>query len=439
MELKKFSGKKIGVAISGGADSVALLHYLKSRENECGYTLFAVHCEHGIRGAESIADMRFVQEYCQNLGVKLGIFTQDCPKRAEKEKISLETAARLFRRECFSTLIEEKKVDYIATAHHQNDEAETVLFRIARGASLTGASGMKEVDGWLLRPFLSWTKAEILEYVRAHDLAFCTDSTNADVAFTRNRLRAEILPALESAVCGATENIARFAERAAEDDGLLYEYAREILSVVDGENGREYVVQCNEKKPLFHRACLLAIKGLGIEKDYTSAHLDGVYALQKSERGARYDLPKGIEAIKAKTGILFRAKKPVCASEKFLPKKFDLGGFDGGRYEVIFSKTPIESADGGWRVLRVDGDKIPPSSVFRFRQEGDFISRFGGGTKTLKKFFNEEKTPVVERAYLPLIAEPNGEVYAVCGVEISEKVKVDDNTKEILYIAVKRK
>ena len=242
MDLKGFLGKRICVAISGGADSVALLHYLKSPENECGYSLTAVHCEHGIRGEESLADMRFVQEFCQKLGVKLTVFTQDCPTRAAKEKISLETAARLFRRECFLQLINEKKVDYIATAHHQNDEAETVLFRIARGASLTGASGMREVDGWLLRPFLDWKKSEILDYVAAHGLAFCTDSTNDDIDFTRNRLRTEILPALERAVGGATENIARFAAKAAEDDGLLYEYARGLIGEEDGEVGRVYTV-----------------------------------------------------------------------------------------------------------------------------------------------------------------------------------------------------
>ncbi len=439
MDLKAFSGKRIAVAISGGADSVALLHYLKSRENECGYMLLAVHCEHGIRGAESLADMRFVQEYCKDLGVALTVFAQDCPARATREKISLETAARIFRRECFLSLVDSKQADYIATAHHQNDEAETVLFRIARGASLTGASGMKEVDGWLLRPFLSWKKADILEYVATHGLAFCTDSTNADTEFTRNRLRAEVLPTLESAVRGATENLARFAEKAAEDDELLYEYARELLQVFDGENGREYLVQFHEKKPLFCRACLLAIKGLGVEKDYTSAHLDSVWALQKLERGARIDLPKGVVAIKGESGIVFHVKKDTVVYEKPMQKPFALDGFDGGRCEVILSKTPIESTDGAWRVLRVDGDKIPPSAVFRFRQDGDFISRFGGGTKTLKKFFNEEKTPVEEREYLPLIAEPDGEVYAVCGVEISEKVKVDESTKAVLYIVVKRK
>ncbi len=438
MDLKGFLGKRICVAISGGADSVALLHYLKSRENECGYILSAVHCEHGIRGGESLADMRFVQEYCQKSGVALTVFTQDCPARARREKISLETAARNFRSECFSALIKEKKTDYIATAHHQNDEAETVLFRIARGSALTGASGMKAVDGYLIRPFLGWTKEEILGYVEANGLAYCTDSTNADTEFTRNRLRAEVLPALESAVDGATENIARFAEKSAEDDALLYEYAKELLQVADDENGRTYTVAFCEKKPLFYRACLLAIKGLGLQKDYTSAHLDGVYALQKCERGARMDLPKGIVARKTAQGILFHVKQEGAVPKKTEEKPFALEGFDGGRYEVILSKQPLEKT-GTWRVLRVDLDKIPPTAVFRFRKEGDEMLRFGGGTKTLKKFFNEEKIPVEERGFLPLIAEPSKVVYAVCGVEISEKIKVDEHTKNQYYLQICKK
>ena len=436
MDLKAFSGKRICVAISGGADSVALLHYLKSRESECGYMLSAVHCEHGIRGEESLADMQFVREFCGRLGVELRIFTQDCPARAEREKISLETAARLFRRESFAKLIDEKQADYIATAHHQNDEAETVLFRIARGAALTGASGMKEADGWLLRPFLTWKKSEIESYVARHGLSFCTDGTNADVRFTRNRLRAEILPALEETVPGASENLARFAQRAAADDELLYEYARGLISASESGADGGYTVAFCEKKPLFYRACLLAIKGLGLEKDYTAAHLDGVYALQKRERGARCDLPKGIAAERTERGIFFRIKPTVAPCEKPAPKAFDCSGFDGGRYRVELSDTPMESTEGTWRVLRVDRDKIPAGATFRFRKEGDFIARFGGGTKTLKKFFNEEKTPVAEREYLPLIAQGEGEVYVVCGVEISDKVKVDEKTENPLYIRI---
>jgi tRNA(Ile)-lysidine synthase len=160
--------------------------------------------------------------------------------------------------------------------------------------------------------------------------------------------------------------------------------------------------------------------------------------LQSCERGAKYDLPKGIEAVKGERGIVFHVKTLTKDIEKSAPKTFSMDGFDGGRYEVTLSQSPLEEVDG-WRVLRVDADKIPPSAVFRFRQEGDVIARFGGGTKSLKKFFNEEKTPAQEREYLPLIAEPSGDVYAVCGVEISEKIKVDEGTEKVLYITMQKR
>ena len=105
---------------------------------------------------------------------------------------------------------------------------------------------------------------------------------------------------------------------------------------------------------------------------------------------------------------------------------------------VSVSSDPISSTGNGWKALRVDGEKIPQDAVFRFREEGDFMQRFGSGRKSLKKIFNEEKTPVSERAYLPVIAA-GAEVYVVCGVEISEKVKVTPDTKEILYIAIEKK
>ncbi len=440
MDLKKLSGKRICVAISGGADSVALLHYLKGQGEAFGFTVCAAHCEHGIRGEESLADMAFVQEFCAGLGVPLYLFQDDCIARASREKKSLETAAREFRYESLFSLIEQGKADYIATAHHLGDEAETVLFRIARGAALSGAVGMKEENGRLIRPFLEWTKKDILAYAQMHSLAYRVDCTNADVAFTRNKIRLEVLPKLEECVSGAAENIARFALRAAEDDALLYEYAKDLLSVQVDEAGAEnYLAAFCDKFPLFSRACLLALKGLGVEKDYTSAHLRQAFDLQEKERGAKTDMPQGVEGVKMEKGVLFRLKKERIGVELPPAQAFHLDGFDGGRYEVILSKTPILPAQDGWRVLRADLDKIPKAAVFRFRKDGDEMRVFGGGTKSLKKLFNEKKIDVEARAYLPLIAEADGEVYAVCGVEISEKLRVDESTKNAVYIAIKRK
>lgn len=439
MDLKKFSGKRICVAISGGADSVALLHYLKMQSAAFGFTVCAAHCEHGIRGEESLADMRFVQDFCKALGVALYVFQEDCIARAQREKKSLETAAREFRYQGLFSLVDENKAEYIATAHHLGDEAETVLFRIARGAALNGAAAMREENGRLIRPFLEWSKAQILDYVQENGLAYREDCTNADRAYTRNKIRLDVLPALEECVSGASENITRFALRAAEDDALLYEYAKQLLCLQTDGGEKKYLVAFCDKFPLFSRACLLALKGLGVEKDYTSVHLSQAFALQDKQRGAKTDLPQGVEGVKTEKGILFRIKKDGEKAALSAPKAVSLDGFDGGRYEVILSATREGLEENGWGILQIDADKIPKTAVFRFRKDGDEMQAFGGVRKSLKKLFNERKIPVEERAYLPLIAEENGEVYVVCGVEISEKLKVTAGTERTAYIAVRRK
>ncbi len=438
VRLEKFIHKNICVATSGGVDSMSLLHYLQTQQAKYGYLLSAVHCEHGIRGEESVSDWKFVEQTCKALGIPLYFFAEDCPMRAEKEKVSLETAARNFRYESFFKLIEDKKVDYIATAHHLDDEAETVLFRLCRGTSLSGVKGIAEENGCLLRPFLDWTREEIERYAKQNKIEYRIDSTNLERDATRNVLRLDVLPRLEKAVAGASKNLVRFAKQAGEDDALLYEYAESLLSyTLEGESEQIQVSFC-DKKPIFRRACLMAMKYLGVEKDYTFTHLESLYFLQRLEGGACVHLPKNIQAKKMSAGIVFFEKTEEFFEKKKEPKKFTEKGFDGGRYEVKCSFAPLKE-ENLFKILRVDMEKIPPTAIFRFRQEGDEMERFGGGRKTLKKIFNEEKIPKEEREYFPLIAEKKGEVYAVCGVEISEKVKITGETKKVLYIALRKK
>ena len=435
--MENYHGKKICVAVSGGADSTALLYYMHARKEAENYRLFAVHCEHGIRGEESLADEAFVKNICKNLGVQLFSFREDCPKRARKNKQSLETAAREFRRECFATLVENGEVDLIATAHHQDDEAETVLFRIARGASLSGARGMDAQDGYFIRPFLHWSKKEILAYIQTHGLKYCEDKTNFERDATRNKIRLDILPALEEAVPGAKSSLARFARLAGEDDAFLYELSASLLK----NTKKGWLIAFSNRKPLFSRACLTALKALGVERDYTSQHLQSLFDLQNLGMNACIHLPKSVVARKTKDGITLslRTEKDEKSELPFLLVPFAEGGFDGGRYEVSVDKTPPTVMDEGYKTLRLDLDKIPSDAFFRLRKDGDKMRTFGSGTKSLKKLFNERKIPVEERAWLPILAGEDGEVYAVCGVEICEKIKVTENTVNTLYIHIKKK
>ena len=436
LKLDKYKGKRLCVAFSGGMDSSALLHCLVSACPEYGYQLLAVHCEHGLRGDASIADMQFARQTCEKLGVPLFVFREDCARLAEQEKISIETAARQFRRGVFSRLLQEGKADYIVTAHHQNDEAETVLFRLSRGAALSGLRAMSEEDGFILRPLLPYSRAQIQRYVEENGIEYCVDESNFQTDVTRNFLRHTVLPSLEKAVPGATENLARFARHAADDDELLYRFSERLLH----ERTDGILIEFCQEKPLFTRACLTGLKALGLEKDYTSAHLHSVYALQSLEKNAVVVLPKNLCAKKTDEGVLLFEKKQTPILLKPTQQAYSQNGFDGGRYAVKLQSAPPLYEDNTYKVLKIDEGKLPKNAVFRFRKEGDVIKTFGGGTKTLKKFFNEKNIPVEEREWLPLIAEKDtNEVYVVCGVEISDKVKVEEETKKIIYIHLQKK
>ena len=437
MDLREYKNKRICVAISGGVDSTALLHYMKNAQNTYGFILSAVHCQHSIRGEESLADMWFVENVCKAWDVPLSVYHENCPLKAEREKCSLETAARNFRLSVFEELVSSGKADYIATAHHALDGAETVLFRIARGCSLTGAKGIAERSGYLLRPFLHWTKGEIYDYAQQNGLSYCIDQTNLQTDATRNKLRLQVFPLLEEAVPGATGNLLRFAHLAAQDDEYLYTLSEKLVTKTGTDSNRRATVTFSDEQPLFCRACLTAMKFLGIEYDYTQAHLESLFHLQKAERGSLLHLPQGVIATRGQDSIVFapRTAQIEYPAPMGAGQPFDKKGFDGGRYAVNVYTAPPDTADG---VLRADGDKFPKTAVYRFRKDGDRIEKFGGGTKTLKKFFNEKKVPPKLREYIPLIAEKDGkEVYVVCGMEISEKVKVDEHTENVIYIQIK--
>lgn len=436
MDLAKFSYKRICVAVSGGMDSMTLLHYVKMQAESKAIVLTAVHCEHGIRGEDSRGDRAFVEKICREWQIPLFCFSEDCIKKAKNEKCSLETAARNFRQDCFLRLLSENKTDYIATAHHLADEAETILFRLARGTSLTGVQGILEENGAWIRPLLDWTKDDIKAYVQANGIEYRVDRTNFERDATRNKLRLDVLPLLENAVPGTQKNLCRFAKLAREDDEYLYDLAADLL--VRTKDG--FFVRNSDRAPLFRRACLLAMKALGITQDYTQAHLDSLFALQSLERGARISLPHRLQAIRAENGICFCYRKETHFLEKPSMCAFCENGFDGGRYAVNVRKERSQDRRYDLPMLRIDADCMPKDAVFRFRQDGDYMMIFGGMKKSLKKIFNERKIPVEERADLPLIASGvTHEVYVICGVEISERLRITDDTRRALYITIEKK
>lgn len=442
--LAPYRGLSLAVAVSGGRDSVALLHYLHKNAEEAHISLSALTCCHGIRFSAE-ADVAFVEELCKAWGVPLTVFRADVPARAKQSGRNLEEEGRMFRRECYQTMLD-GGADAVLTAHHRDDYAETVLFRLARGTSLQGLNVFPAQKG-LLRPLLGVTRARIDEYIQENALPFREDETNADVAFSRNRIRHEVLPALERAVPGAKENLVRFAERAVRDDAFLQALA---LHEVRGEGEKRVSIDLPE--PVFFRACLAAMKALGLTRDYTESNLKELQKLSAAQAGRSTRLPCGITVYREGADLVFLPqKKDADQAQKarelpfFLGRKEAFGGVlevgegdfgageptkTAGEQTKTTSEPPLEKG----RVLRVDLAAVPEGAVWRMRREGDTFLPCNGRQKSLKKFLTERKIPARVGRELPVLAK-GSEVLCIAGVELSERIKRTQNTARAGNIA----
>ncbi len=411
--LTKFAKKRVCVALSGGRDSIVLLHFLASGAKKYEISLSALICEHGIRGESARRDVAFVKDLCERWGIALQVVSLDVPSYAASHKMGLEEAGRILRYECFEQEIAGGKT--VVTAHHRDDFAETVLFRLLRGTSLAGLDAFPEREG-LVRPMLALTRAQIDDYVRENALPYREDESNADDTFTRNFLRNEVLPLLQTRFAGGAENLVRFAERAAQDDKFLSELATEAIV---GEDK----VPVDTPKPIFSRACIILLKKMGVTRDYTAANIQELVRLQHLQSGKKVTLPCGIEAVREGENVLFH--RPVLTQSYEIP--FALGEHYLGEYLLVVGEGEKEGA------LSFDLDSLPTNCVIRVRREGDEITPFGGNRKSLKKFLTEKKISARVGKALPLVAL-EGEIYAVCGVEISQKIKRTEGTKRRAYL-----
>ena len=415
----------VAVALSGGSDSMALLHYMKSNAKKFPFTLIALNVEHGIRGQDSKLDTAFVKDFCDKANIPVLLYEVDCVKKAEKEGLSLEQSARILRYECFYNAIESGKCDLVATAHHADDNTESVLFNLFRGTGMKGVSGIKQnFENKIIRPFLSIDKYEIEQYVKANNIPFVTDQTNFCDDYTRNFLRLNVIPKIKEVFPEANKSIRRFCEIAIDEDEFLDELAKSSLSIEKDA----IKIPLPLHKALLSRAVIIALKELGLPKDWEKIHVDGIKELSLLNNGSKFSLPKGITAIKEYDAIvLYKEHLTDCA-----PKEFKIGESSFGDKILIakvVDKNSVNLKDGFY----LDFDKIPSTAVIRTKQEGDLFTKFGGGTKSLGDYFTDKKIPLRNRASIPLLANGN-EILYIFDVAISDNVKVDDTTSTIIKL-----
>ncbi|HLI30806.1 MAG TPA: tRNA lysidine(34) synthetase TilS [Terriglobia bacterium] len=310
-------GERVGVAVSGGPDSILLLEFLHQFAQKEGLVLSVVHFNHHLRGADSSADDRFVSEAASRLGLPF-IGGQAAVAQAAREKRqNLEATARELRYRFFFSLIHQERVDKIATAHTANDQAETVLLRLIRGSGSRGLGGIYPIlAGKVVRPFLSVTRTEVEAEIERRRLAFRTDKSNLDPRFTRNRIRQELLPMIEREFNPAViPLLSQFAERCRDDEAYLEQQAREAACpwrIRQGSEERVPIEALSRFSPAIQRRVLrqmiAAVRGNG--RGVTASHVEAVRELvMRSQNGKVVELPGGLEARKElkALAISFRA------------------------------------------------------------------------------------------------------------------------------------
>ena len=419
-------GQTVGVAVSGGKDSIFLLNVLYENKDKLGIKIVALNLDHGIREKTSALDSQFVFNYCMEKNIPLKQIKVESDKYSEQNGLSIEEGARKLRYEFFLKCVSDGFCDIVATAHHLSDFTETVLFNLFRGASPNGLAGIPETayNGKIIRPILKVAKQDIEEYIKINEIPFVEDETNFLSDYSRNFLRLEVIPIIKSKFPEMEKAIERFAEILSVENAFLEDQAEKVLV----KNGDEISLPISVDDAIFSRACIIAMKLMGIRKDYEKAHIDGLVALRTSETGKTVSLLNGVNAVKNYESVVFYKKKErTPLNEPFAVKNYFLGGrilsFENGR---------ICDCKG----LYFDGDKIPDNAVVRYRKDGDFFTKFGGGTKSLGDYLTNKKIPQKERDFIPLIAV-GSEILVICGVEISDKVKIVSDTERIITVSIK--
>ena len=441
---------------------MCLLHILKLYASKCAdVTIEAIHVHHGIRQGSADADAEFAASYCAAIGVPIEIMYRDIPGEAAVSKETCEECARRVRYEIFNNKADGSH-NLIAVAHHVDDQAETVLFRMVRGTGIKGLRAMMPMNGKIIRPLLCLTREEILEYLRENELSYCVDESNEDINYSRNRIRHNVMPELQKLCPDAASHIALLSQDAREADDYLSECADKLYreSLIEESEGRTVLsaAALNASRPIIIRMALRQVIDSMTHslKDVTREHVESIAGLLNKNEASSVNLPKKMLAVKEGDRLVIsideNAQSVVtdaddCSQnivsvdieychELDIPGEFDLP--DGRRLYAEHVETPnVSDIPQNLYTKWFDYDKINPGFCVRNRREGDYIiTDKAGSCKSISRYMIDAKIPKSMRDDVLLLAS-GSEVYWIIGYRISESAKVSESTKSTIKIEIK--
>ncbi|TZE81585.1 tRNA lysidine(34) synthetase TilS [Calorimonas adulescens] len=445
--IKKYNmlekGDGVVVGVSGGPDSLCLLYILYSLKETFDLNLYVAHVNHGIRGTEADEDAIFVEKIAGTLGLPFFVRRVNVPEIVKKTGLSSELVGRNVRYEFFNEIALKKQANRIAVAHNKNDLAETFLLHLIRGSGTTGLVGIRPVNGKIIRPLIEVSRSEIEEYLSLQGIEPRIDATNYEAVYDRNRVRLRILPAMEEINPDVVDSIARTATLLREDEEFFEDIVLKFLNdFVNYEDGRVTVeIQNLLRLPISIRNRVIRYAVKLVKGNYLNLGLknveDVVKLALKCQTGSSVDLPDGLVVEVSYGKIIFRNSSTEKVGmfyyeiepgrEVFIPEigtvlKTELLVRD----EVEFEHNRLTAY--------IDFDKVKNGLAVRNRRPGDRIAPLGmTGTKKLKELFIDNKIPKEKRDHIPLIVDGDEVVWAA-GVRLSERYKVDRETKNVLRI-----
>jgi tRNA(Ile)-lysidine synthase len=411
-------------AVSGGMDSVLMVHLLKA----AGYNFGIAHCNFQLRGDESTTDQEFCKQLAQQNNVPFHTINFDTLQYAADKKMSIQMAARELRYQWFEQIRQQHNYSSVALAHHQNDTIETILLNLVRGTGIAGLHGILPKNGALVRPLLGFTRDEIQAIITKNKISYVEDSSNSSVKYARNKLRHEVIPKLKELNPALENTFENNLKHFRDLETLLELRLAELREELMIANGDEIHLQLEAVKKLNPQRLLLF--KLLQEYGFNETTIDDLISVLNKHSGKVFE-SAGFTLILDREKLILTKKNTVNAEQVSISNTDHTVNYGRYKLTLLHDDTPLIIKDNPLAVS-VDADRLVYPLTVRAWQQSDSFYPLGMKTrKKLSDFFIGQKIPLHQKNEIPLLINGNGEIIWVGGYRPDERYKVNDNTKKV--------
>jgi tRNA(Ile)-lysidine synthase len=431
-------GQSVLLAVSGGVDSMVMLHLFSRCLDSLNLQLSVLHVNHQLRGEESMGDEQFVQEMSDTYGIPCTSNRIDVLSHAHKLHLSKQLAARQLRYQCFEKIRSQGRADVVATAHHADDNAETVLLNILRGTGIHGLAGipLKREEGCIIRPLLFATRKEIEAYAASRKIQFRTDSSNRSLMYRRNELRNKIIPILQSRTPHLVQTLNHVAVRMQDVNEKMRRIVdQSIQSMVQRDSMGNMLLDLEilKRHPdfLWDEIFVGLLQQLNIEPTEKKVH--ALHRLCMQPTGRRVVLQNKVAACRDRNHMVFKTPDDGPALIRLVEcgKSY---GYNNFLVSISSPERVPSEYTGTHEVEYVDGDRLGRQLVLRTWHPGDWFIPLGMKTKKkLSDFFTDQKVPRYQKSSIPVL-ESNGTIVWICGKRLDDRFKLTDRTKTAIRL-----